>query len=281
MKLTEFDVYRDLLKEKSGLSLSQDKIYLLESRLSPVAKHWGFHTLQDMTQALSGVPDPKLVNEIIEIMTTTETSFFRDKISFEALKATVIPYMHKSRAKKRNLSIWCAAASSGQEPYSIAMLIKELSATLLSGWSINILGTDISNNILSRAKSGLYSQFEVQCGLPIATLIEFFVQNEEHWEIDDDIKSMVEYRHFNLLDDMNAVGKHDIILCRNVLKYFDEATKTDVLRRIANQLEPDGFLFLGEDETVSDVTDLFLPVAGQHVLYAKPDSTHFKTVAAE
>lgn len=280
MKLTEFDVYRDLLKQKSGLSLSQDKVYLLESRLSPIAKKWNFTSFEDMTLALSGVPDPKLVDEIVEAMTTNETSFFRDNTPFEIFKNTVVPYMKESRAAKRSLNIWCAAASSGQEPYSIAMILKELQSSSMAGWITHILGTDISNDILALAKNAVYSQFEVQRGLPITMLMKFFTQREERWALNDDIKSMVKYQNFNLLNSMVGIGKQDIIFCRNVLIYFDEATKADVLARMANQLEPDGFLFLGGAETVLGITNVFAPVPGQRGLYAKPDSVHIKPSAA-
>jgi chemotaxis protein methyltransferase CheR len=279
MKITEFDIYRDLLKEKSGLSLEQDKIYLLESRLSPIAKAHGFSSLGDMTTVLNGVPDPKLVNEIVEAMTTNETSFFRDNTPFEILKKTVLPYMKAARSNKRRLSIWCAAASSGQEPYSLAMILKEQQGQGLSGWSTSILGTDISHDILDVAKKAVYSQFEVQRGLPITMLMNYFTQVEECWALKDEIKSMVQYRYFNLLDSMVSIGKHDLIFCRNVLIYFDEQTKADVLARMANQLEPDGYLFLGGAETVLGITEAFKPVPGQRGLYAKPDSVHFEVAA--
>jgi chemotaxis protein methyltransferase CheR len=277
MKITEFDIYRDLLKEKSGLALSNDKTYLLDSRLSPVAKKWGFESLSHMTEALNGVPDPALVNEIVEAMTTNETSFFRDTRPFDTFKAVVLPYITEARKTVRQIKIWSAAASSGQEPYSLAMILKEQQAGPMAGWSASILGTDISNDILQTAKDGIYSQFEVQRGLPITMLMSFFEQKDEKWALKSDIKSMVQFRVFNLLDSMTSMGMHDVIFCRNVLIYFDDAGKKDVLDRMASQLAPDGYLFLGGAETVLGITDAFEPVPGQRGLYVKAGSVHLSS----
>lgn len=280
MKLTDFDLYKDLLLEKSGLMLSSDKTYLLDSRLSPVAKKWGFQTLEAMTAALRGMPDQKLVNDIVEAMTTNETSFFRDMTPFNMLREIVFPYMLEARKIKRSLNFWCAAASSGQEPYSIAFILKELEQSAMAGWRNKILGTDISHEILEQARAGIYSQFEVQRGLPIQMLMAHFTQQEEKWHLNDEIKRMVEYKLFNLLDSMSMLGRFDIVFCRNVLIYFNEETKADVLRRIAGQMEPDGFLFLGGAETVLGMDTPFAAVPSGRGLYALKDSVHFEKLDA-
>ncbi|HRQ61397.1 MAG TPA: CheR family methyltransferase, partial [Alphaproteobacteria bacterium] len=190
MRLVDFDIYRDLLKERSGLTLTPDKCYLLESRLSPVAKKWGYNSLDTMTIALQAVPDKKMVKDIVEAMTTNETSFFRDQGPFDRLKEIVLPHMLKNRINHRRMRIWCAAASSGQEPYTIAMILKEMDTQFL-GWRNEILGTDISEDILARARDGLYTQFEVQRGLPIQLLMKYFTQQGEKWQIADSLHKAI------------------------------------------------------------------------------------------
>ncbi len=274
MKLTDFDVYSELLKKQSGLVLTEDKVYLLESRLNPVAKKWGYNSLETMTIALQGVPDKKLVVDIVEAMTTNETSFFRDTRPFDMFRDHLLTYMKEARANKRKLRIWCAAASSGQEPYTIAMILKE-ATTQYPGWSFEIMATDISHEILDQAREGLYSQFEVQRGLPIQLLMKYFTQvDSQKWKINDEIRNMVNYNYFNLLSPMNALGTFDIIFCRNVLIYFDEATKGKVLGEMARHIELDGFLMLGGAETVMGITDQFIAVPDKRGVYARKYSPH-------
>ncbi len=268
-----FEIYKKLLMEKSGLVITPDKSYLLDSRLTPVAKHWGFENLDAMTAALKGSPDAKMVTDIVEAMTTNETSFFRDSRPFDTFKEHVLPYFKQNNASKK-LRIWCAAASSGQEPYSIAMILKEKAAEM-PGWTYNIKGTDISHEILDQARQGLYSQFEVQRGLPIQMLMQYFTQDGDKWKINDDIKAMIKYDYFNLLDSMHSLGKFDVVFCRNVLIYFDENTKRQVLEKIAAQMEKDAFLFLGGAETVIGITDTFKPIPDRRGLYGLTDGPHF------
>ena len=269
MNITDFEIYKDLLKEKSGLVLSAEKIYLIESRLSPIAKKWNFDSLDVMTRVLKGVPDHKLVYDIIEAMTTNETSFFRDSRPFDLFTNFALPHAMKHCASKKRLRIWCAAASSGQEPYSVAMLLKERAAEL-AGWNIEIIGTDISREILAQASTGSYSQFEVQRGLPIQLLMKYFTQDNNKWLISDSIKKMVKFQYFNLLDPMALLGVFDIILCRNVLIYFDNDDKKRILERMTKQMGDDALLFLGGAESVFGVTDALKPLPGKHGIYAKP-----------
>jgi chemotaxis protein methyltransferase CheR len=276
MKLTDFDIYKDLLRKQSGLALTPDKSYLLDSRLSAVAKKWGYPSLDAMTVALRAVPDKNLVTDIVEAMTTNETSFFRDNNPFELFKGTVLPYMLEARKIRKSFRIWSAAASSGQEAYSLCMLMKEIESTTLAGWRPEIVGTDISNEILDLAREGIYSQFEVQRGLPIQMLMKYFTQTGDKWQINENLRKMVRFQYFNLLEDMKILGSFDIILCRNVLIYFDEQTKADVLKRMAAQLADDGFLFLGGAETVLGITDAFQAVPGKRGLYAKSKSVHLQ-----
>jgi chemotaxis protein methyltransferase CheR len=272
----DYDYLRKLLKDKSGLVLSADKQYLVESRLLPVARKVGLPGLAELVQKLKS-NDSRLMVEVVEAMTTNESFFFRDKVPFEHFTGTMLPQVMAARANQRRLRIWCAAASTGQEPYSLAMCLREMKDKL-AGWRIEIIGTDLSSEVLEKAKAGIYSQFEVQRGLPIQMLVKHFVQNGDTWQISPDLRSMISYRPLNLLADFSALGTFDIVFCRNVLIYFDQDTKIDVLNRIARQLEPDGFLVLGAAETVVGLTDAFKPLADKRGLYvpngaaAKPTS---------
>lgn len=274
MKLTDFDTYSDLLKKQSGLVLSEDKVYLLESRLNPVAKKWGYNSLETMTIALQGVPDKNLIVDIVEAMTTNETSFFRDTRPFDMFRDHLLTYMKEARSSKKRLRIWCAASSSGQEPYTLSMILKEAEATY-PGWNFDIVATDISHEILDQAREGIYTQFEVQRGLPIQLLMKYFTQlDDQKWQLNEDIRKMVKYSYFNLMDPMATMGMFDIILCRNVLIYFDEQTKGKVLEEMAKHIEPDGFLMLGGAETVMGITDAFAAVPDKRGVYARKDSPH-------
>jgi chemotaxis protein methyltransferase CheR len=261
----DYDFLRRLLKERSGLDLSADKQYLVESRLIPLARKAGLTGLPELVQKLRGGTEV-LTTEVVEAMTTNETFFFRDKVPFDHLKATIMPELLRARASRRSLRIWCAASSTGQEPYSIAMCLKELGAAL-TGWRVEIIATDLSQGVLEKSKAGLFSQFEVQRGLPIQLLVKHFVQTGELWQLNADIRAMVQFRQFNLLQDFAHLGAFDIIFCRNVLIYFDQDTKTNVFGRLAKVIEPDGFLMLGAAETVVGLTETFRPYPDRRGLY--------------
>lgn len=265
MKNQDFEFLAGLLKEKSGLMLTSDKVYLLESRLTPLARKRGLDTLDALVQKLRTSRDDSLIKDVTEAMTTNESFFFRDNTPFDIFKNHVLPAMEKSRPNKK-LRIWCAAASTGQEPYSLAILLKENWAKW-QGWNIEIIGTDICTQVLEKAKAGAYSQFEVQRGLPIQMLIKYFKQEGDTWRLNDDIRKMVSYRPFNLLSNFSLLGSFDVIYCRNVLIYFDQATKKDVLERMHATLAKDGTLFLGAAETVLGITDRLRPVRGQRGMY--------------
>ncbi len=275
MNISDFDIYKDILKEKSGLVISQDKSYLLDSRLNPVAKKWGYENMAAMTHVLRGVPPKDLVNDIVEAMTTNETSFYRDLKPFEILKNHVLPYYAAQQGHSKTLKVWCAAASSGQEPYTVAMTLLEEQAKM-PGWKFEITATDISNEVLDQAREGLYSQFEVQRGLPITHLMKYFTQKEDKWEINQQLKDMIDYKYFNLLDPMASLGQYDIIFCRNVLIYFDQPDKKDIMERAKKQMAQDGFFFLGGAETVLGITDEFKAVPNCRGLYARSESEHVK-----
>jgi chemotaxis protein methyltransferase CheR len=261
----DYEFLRKLLKERSGLDLSADKQYLVESRLIPLARKAGLPGLPELVQKLKGSAEA-LTAEVVEAMTTNETFFFRDKVPFDHLKATILPELLQARAARRSLRIWCAASSTGQEPYSIAMCLKELGAAL-TGWRVEIIATDLSQGVLEKSRAGLFSQFEVQRGLPIQLLVKHFAQIGELWQLNADIRAMVQFRQLNLLQDFSHLGVFDIIFCRNVLIYFDQDTKTKVFSRLARMIEPDGFLMLGAAETVVGLTDAFKPYPDRRGLY--------------
>lgn len=270
MRSEDFELISGLLKQRSGLILPVDKVYLLESRLTPIAHKRGLETLDDLINEVRLKRREDLLVEITEAMTTNESFFFRDTKPFDLFRDTVLPQFLQSRATRKKIRVWCAAASTGQEPYSLAIILKEMQAKL-PGWNIEIVGTDISEEVLEKARVGLFSQFEVQRGLPIQLLIKYFNQVGDLWQISDDIKNMVTFKKFNLLDPFTLLGSFDVIFCRNVLIYFDQPTKTEVLEKMRKLVPDDGTLFLGAAETVLGITDKFKPVQGQRGLYSTAD----------
>jgi chemotaxis protein methyltransferase CheR len=264
---TDYDFLRKLLKERSGLMLSADKQYLVESRLLPLARKAGLSTLTDLVQKLRGAGAEALITDVVEAMTTNESFFFRDKLPFEHFQNFIMPALLATRAKQKKIRIWCAAASTGQEPYSLAMVLKEMGKQT-DGFRIEIIGTDISTEVLEKAKAGIYSQFEVQRGLPIQLLVKNFTQVGEMWQIASDVRAMVQFRPLNLLRDFSNLGMMDVIYCRNVLIYFEQATKIDVIDRLAKLTAPDGFLSLGAAETVVGLTDSFKAITGRRGIYS-------------
>jgi len=263
----DYDFLRTYLKGRSGLVLSADKQYLVESRLLPVARKAGLANLAELVAALKLAQDPALMTTVVEAMTTNESFFFRDKMPFEHFRSTIMPALLAARRSSRTIRIWSAAAATGQEPYSLAMCLKEIEAEI-AGWRIELLATDLSGEVLEKARNGLYTQFEVQRGLPIQLLIRHFAQFGELWQIAPELRAMVRYRQLNLLADFSQLGSFDLIFCRNVLIYFDQQTKTDVLNRLARQMPEDGYLVLGAAETVVGLTQALHPVPDRRGLYA-------------
>ena len=268
MQQEDFEYLRTFLKGQSGLMLSLDKGYLVESRLMPVARKRGLTGLEDLIAAMRAGSDEGLRVDVVEAMTTNESFFFRDIKPFESLREVVLPQIVEAR-KSRNaktIRIWSAACSSGQEPYTIAMILKEDPA-LLQGLSVDIVATDISMEIIAKAKTGRYTQFEAQRGLPVQFLVKYFQQDGEHWQIQDSIRQMITYRQINLLHDLSPLGRFDIVFCRNVLIYFDNETKTNILDRTSAIMPEDGILYLGGAESVLGISDAFEPLADVRGVY--------------
>ena len=277
MKPADFEFVSTMVRERSGLVLSADKTYLVESRLAPIARKDGFASIDDLISAIRIRRDAKLIEAVVDAMTTNETFFFRDKTPFDIFEQSILPEL-VARKRGGTIKVWCAAASTGQEPYSLAM-IAEAMGPKMDGCKLEILGTDISERCLEKAKAGIYTQFEVQRGLPVQMLLKHFKKESDAWKIDDRLKTNIRYRTMNLLDDFRALGKFDVIFCRNVLIYFDMPTKKMVLERMAQQVEGAGYLLLGAAETVLGVTDSFKPVAGNRGLYVQ-DPSKLATKAA-
>jgi chemotaxis protein methyltransferase CheR len=261
----DYEYLRKLLKDRSGLDLSADKQYLIESRLLPLSRKSGMASISELVQKMKG-GSADIITQVVEAMTTNETFFFRDKVPFDHFRDSIMPEILQARASRKTLRIWCAAGSTGQEPYSLAMCLKEMGAAL-SGWRVEILATDLSQEVLEKSKAGIYSQFEVQRGLPIQMLVKYFKQTGELWQINADIRAMVQHRQLNLLHDFSQLGVFDVIFCRNVLIYFDQDTKINIFNRLAKATEPDGFLVLGAAETVVGLTDVFKPYPERRGLY--------------
>jgi chemotaxis protein methyltransferase CheR len=260
MQPADFQYLSDLLKKRSGLALTEDKAYLIESRLTPIARAQG---LPDVTQLCAhirtGAKEDLLV-EITEAMTTNESSFFRDIKPYESLRKQVFPMIMQSAASNRRMRIWSAACSTGQEPYTIAICIEEDKAKM-PGWSFEIIGTDLANKVVDKAKQGIYSQFEAQRGLPIQMLVKYFTSlPDTTWQLKDIIRSQVQFKTHNLLEDYTALGRFDIIFLRNVLIYFDDATKATITDKMARTLQPHGVLIIGSTESLVDPKGLFKPL---------------------
>jgi chemotaxis protein methyltransferase CheR len=262
---SEYEYLQKLLKDRSGLVLSADKQYLVESRLIPLARRSGLGGIGDLVAKMKMGAEPLIV-AVVEAMTTNETFFFRDKVPFDHFRETIMPSMLEARKHRRAIRIWCAASSTGQEPYSLAMILRDMGASL-SGWRVEIVATDLSQEVLEKSKSGIFSQFEVQRGLPIQLLVKHFSQINETWQLSPEIRAMVQFKQLNLLHDFSHLGTFDVIYCRNVLIYFDQDTKVNVFNRLARVIEPDGFLVLGAAETVVGLSAGFTPHPDRRGLY--------------
>ncbi len=262
----DYAFLQTMLKTRSGLVLAADKGYLIESRLMPIARQFGCASLSELVSRLRGPGAQAEVQAVVEAMTTNESFFFRDKLPFDGFQSAVLPALLRQTPPGQTIRIWCAAASSGQEPYSLAMLLSENAQTVM-GRRIEIIATDISQPILERAREGIYTQFEVQRGLPVQYLAKYFTKIDDRWQISSQIRRMVTFKYTNLLDNFSQLGIFDVVFCRNVLIYFDVGTKRDVLERMAAIMRPQGVLVLGGAETVLGLTAAFQPMEQQRCLF--------------
>lgn len=250
----DFDYICDLVFQRAAIVLEPGKEYLVQSRLASVATQNGCATLADLVVRLRAQPGGKLVQSVVEAMTTNETSFFRDLYPFEALKKAIIPELLAKRGSDPRLTIWCAAASAGQEPYSIALLIRESFPNIPRG-NIRIIATDINTEVLEQARQGVYSQIEVNRGLPISMLMRHFEKSGVNWKLREEVRQMVEFRECNLVQPWPLIPPVDILFMRNVLIYFNQETKKAILAKVRRTLKPDGYFFLGGAETTMSLDD--------------------------
>ena len=252
----DFAFVAKMLREQCALVLEPGKEYLVKARLTPLAQKHGLASIDQLIERLRRGGDDGLLTEVVEAMVTTETSFFRDIHPFETLKTTVLPQLIELRRSERQLNIWCAASSSGQEPYSIAILLREYFPEL-SSWRINLSATDLSQEMLQRSRAGRYSQVEVNRGLPTPLLLKWFRQEGAFWQLDDTIRSMITFTQINLAQPWPAMPMWDLVFLRNVMIYFDNAAKTNILGRVARVLCKDGYLLLGGAETTLNLDDSY------------------------
>jgi chemotaxis protein methyltransferase CheR len=255
--LQSFNAFCAYLRRSSGLVIGVDKQYLVESKIRPILRREKMSGLTELVSLLERGNSPALAKEVLEAMTVNETFFFRDKIPFDNFRHIMLPNLIAARAHQKSLRIWSAACSSGQEPYSLTMILLDEFAHKLQGWRVEIVGTDLSEPVLTKARKGVYTQFEVQRGLPTPLLLRHFTQMGDTWQVSEKIRSVVSFVLFNLLTDYSQLGRFDVIFCRNVLIYFDQSRKTDILNRMARALAPDGYLVLGASENIIGLaTDL-------------------------
>ena len=260
-----FNFLAGLVKARSGIVLTADKGYMLETRLGPMLRREGLPGLDALALRLRSPREEALAAEMVEALTTNESSFFRDGKPVEHLRK-LLPRLAAARAPGLAIRIWSAACSSGQEAYSVAMVAADL-APLLGGRRVEILGTDISREMLDRAKEGIFTQFEVQRGLPVQMLVKHFRQEGQRWRVAPELRAMTRWQTFNLLEDARGLGRFDVIFCRNVLIYFDAPTKSRVLAMLAGMVAADGVVYLGGAETVLGLTEHLVPAAGERGVY--------------
>ena len=256
LTMVNYEFVAKLLREKCGLILEPGKEYLVKSRLCPLAEKHQIADLDQLIERLRGGGVEDLVTEVVEAMVTTETSFFRDVHPFETLRKFVLPQLIERRRAQRQVNIWCAASASGQEPYSIAILLHEYFPEL-NGWQINLSATDISHEMLTRCRAGRYSQVEVNRGLPTPLLLKWFRQEGGIWQLDDRLRGAVRFSHLNLVQSWPAMPTWDLVFLRNVMIYFENEAKSVILNRVARLLHPDGYLVLGGAETTLNLSDSF------------------------
>lgn len=262
----DFDFLRRLVHERAAIVLEANQSYMLEARLNPIAIKNGCPTVSDLLRRLRTERYGPLHKQVVEAMTTNETFFFRDLAPFQALQKEVLPTVLATNADARQLTIWCAAASSGQEPYSVAMVLKE-HFPQLSNWKVEIHASDLSDDMLERIRNASYSQLEVNRGLPAQFLVKYFTRAGVRWSIKPELTTMVQTRKVNLIESWPSFPPLDVVFLRNVLIYFDVPTRRAVLKRVREALAPDGYLFLGGAETTTNIDDAFERVQAGKAAY--------------
>lgn len=262
-----FQFIAPLLQQRSGITLTQDKTYLLESRLQPIARQHGFDSIDAMLQQLMQRMDEKIVHEIVQAMTTNETMFFRDNKPYERFTESIMPDLKAKFPQRQRIRIWSAACSTGQEAYTLAICIKEQAANY-PGYSFEIVGTDLCEKAVAKAQEAVYTQFEVQRGMPIQLLVKYFQQTDgNNWQLKDEIRNMVRFETHNLLQSPSRLGEFDIVFCRNVLIYFSEEIKKQVVAHLVGRLREPGYALFGSAESMLGITDKLHSMQGVAGVY--------------
>ncbi|MCC0004060.1 MAG: protein-glutamate O-methyltransferase CheR [Methylobacteriaceae bacterium] len=259
--MNAFEDLARLLDDRIGMTIDPRRRTSIEARLAGVMADCGFSDPQEFVRRLRSGLDPALLNRTVDAMVTCETLFFRDRAPFEAMRGIVLPKLREARRDFRNLRIWSAACATGQEPYSIAMIVDDMTREF-AGWRVDIIASDVSQTALAAARKGLFSQFEVQRGLPTPMLLRYFRKEAAGWRVSEHLQAAIDFRQINLVSDFGALGHFDVVLCRNVLMYMDVERRRDILRRLSAQLAPDGYLLLGATETIVGLTDDFVATPG-------------------
>ena len=252
----DFEFVCTVVRQRSGIVLEVDKDYLIENRLSTLARKEGLASVPQLVERVRGEPHGTLTAKLIEAMTTNETSFYRDVAPFDALRLNVLPELLARNAQTRRLTVWCGASSTGQEPYSLAILLREHFPQLAT-WDVSVTATDLSTVVLEQAKKGTYSQLEVNRGMPASLLAKYFRRVGAAWQVTDDVRSLVSFRPLNLLEPLPPMPAADLVMLRNVLIYFDVPTKKGILAKVRKVLKPGGYLFLGGAETTMGIDPAF------------------------
>jgi len=266
----DYSFIRQFVLARTGIQLTEEKRYLIETRLDPVMRRLGLSTLSALAAKLRQ-GDAILEGAVVDAMTTNETLFFRDKTPFDLFRTVALPKLIEARREVGRIRIWCAACSTGQEPYSLAMILDEMRHELRS-IAVEIVATDISEKVLEQARAGVFSQFEVQRGLPIRLLLKHFTQEGLRWRVNPALGRDIRFQPLNLMQPFRSLGRFDVVFCRNVLIYFGEATKRDILARIAAAMAPDGYLLLGGAETALGLSSEFSTHRQERSLYVRSDS---------
>lgn len=275
MTTADFDYVRSFVREQSAIVLEPGKEYLVESRLQTLARKENLESVDALIGKLKAPANSAFQRKVVDAMTTNETSFFRDIHPFETLQKHLLPELIAARGRQQRLTIWCGAASTGQEPFSVMMLIAQHFPELLN-WELKFIATDLCNEVLSRARAGLFSQLEVNRGLPAALLVKYFGREGTEWQFRDDLRRRIEFTELNLVKDWPWMPRTDIVFLRNVMIYFDVPTKKAILAKIRHLLNPGGFLVLGGAETTYNLDDGF-----ERIVYEKTTCYRLKPLAGQ
>lgn len=268
MSPEDFELVAELCAAKSGLAVDSRKTYLIESRLGPIARREGFGSISDLLAAMKVRGEDGLVWSVVEAMSAGETAFFRDRIAFEAFGSVILPNLSRIRGEQP-IRVWSAACGPGQEVYSLAMKLDEERGALSPKTRIELFGSDISERALEKAQSGLYTQFEIQRGLSVQRLVRYFDKVEDNWQLAPRIRQMVRWRRINLVSELSAAGRFDVIFCRHVLESMTAAARPQILRNLVRALSPEGYLVVSQDEAPVGLGDGFLQLPDQRGIYCR------------